>query len=104
MGAVIIALGLVVGLISFSKKQAEDPTVKRFLQKRRLTIIAAKPDRQITRLEAEDGLILSKRFEEKALAERFAKLVASLKKGLRPEGLRPEGLRPKGLRPEGSKT
>ena len=81
MPALLLAIGLVVGLISFSQKQAEDPTVKRFLQKRRLAIIAAKPDRQITRLEAEDGLILSRRFEEKDLENRFAKLVASLKRG-----------------------
>jgi hypothetical protein len=81
MPALLLALGLVVGLVSLSKRQAEDPTVKRFLQKRRLGIIAAKPDRQVTRLEAEDGLILAKRFEEKNLEMRFAKLVASLKKG-----------------------
>ena len=81
MPALLLAIGLVVGLISFSQKQAEDPTVKRFLQKRRLAIIAAKPDRQITRLEAEDGLSLSRRFEEKAQENRFAKLVASHKRG-----------------------
>jgi len=81
MPTLLLALGLVVGLISLSKQQADDPTIKRFLQKRRLGIIAAKPDRQITRLEAEDGLILAKRFEEKNLEMRFAKLVASLKKG-----------------------
>lgn len=81
MPALLLALGLVVGLISLSKQQADDPTIKRFLQKRRLDIIAAKPDRQVTRLEAEDGLILAKRFEEKNLELRFTKLVASLKKG-----------------------
>jgi hypothetical protein len=81
MPTLLLALGLVVGLISLSKQQADDPTIKRFLQKRRLGIIAAKPDRQITRLEAEDGLILAKRFEEKNLEMRFAKLIASLQKG-----------------------
>jgi hypothetical protein len=78
---VILALGLVVGLIRLSTQQAADPTIKRFLQKRRLGIIASKPDQQLTRLEAEDGLILANRFEEKALALRFGKLVAFFKKG-----------------------
>ena len=80
MPAVLLAFGLVLGLISLSKSQAEDPTVRRFLQKRRLGIIAGNPDQQLTRLEAEDGKILAERFGEKALAERFTKLVASLKK------------------------
>jgi hypothetical protein len=81
MGAVVLALGLVVGLIRLSTQQAADPTIKRYLQKRRLGIIAAKPDCQITRLEAEDGKILSERFGEKALASRFAKLLTSFQKG-----------------------
>ena len=85
MGAVLLAFGLVGGIVGLAAAQADNPTVKRFLQKRRLASIAKKPDSKISLLEAEDGVLLSRRYMEenpsnRFLLSRFTKLVASLKK------------------------
>jgi hypothetical protein len=77
MGAIILAFGLVAGLVSLAANQADDPTIKRFLQRRRLDLIARKPDKLITLLEAEDGLVLSRRLGDGKLLARFEKLVRS---------------------------
>ena len=85
MGAVLLAFGLVGGIVGLAAAQADNPTIKRFLQKRRLASIAKKPDSRLTLLEAEDGVLLSRRYMEenpsnRFLLLRFTKLVASLKK------------------------
>jgi hypothetical protein len=85
MGAVLLAFGLVGGIVGLAAAQADNPTIKRFLQKRRLCSIAKKPDGKISLLEAEDGVLLSRRYMEEEpsnrfLLLRFTKLVASLKK------------------------
>lgn len=81
MGALVLALGFVVGVISLACQQKEDPSIRRFLEKRRLGILASKKDRVLTRAEAEDGRILALRHDDKALAQRFNRLVASKKEG-----------------------
>ena len=80
MGALLLALGLVSGIVGLAVNQADDPTIRRFLQRRRLDAISRKPDRFVTLPEAEDGIVLSRRFGEKLLLSRFTKLVASMKK------------------------
>jgi hypothetical protein len=57
--------------------QADDPTIKRFLQRRRLDLIARKSDQAITLLEAEDGVALARRLSDGKLLARFEKLIAS---------------------------
>jgi hypothetical protein len=79
MSALILALGFVVGVVTLACQQKEDPTIRRFLEKRRLGILASKPDRVLTRSEAEDGLALAMRHDDKKLVKRFGRLVASLK-------------------------
>lgn len=80
MVALLLALGLVSGIVGLAVDQAEDPTIRRFLQRRRLEAISRKPDRLVTLPEAEDAVVLAKRFNERFLLTRFSKLVASLKK------------------------
>ena len=80
MAALLLALGLVTGIISLAANQADDPTIRRFMQKRRLAAIASKPNKLVTLPEAEDGLYLAQKFDDKFLIVRFGKLVASLKK------------------------
>jgi hypothetical protein len=77
--ALLLALGLVAGIVGLAVNQADDPTIRRFLQRRRLDAISRKPDRLVTLPEAEDALVLARKFDEKILFLRFGKLVASLK-------------------------
>jgi hypothetical protein len=80
MGAVLLAFGLVSGIVGLAWNQADDPTIRKFAERRRLTRIARKDDRFITRDEAEDALVLARRHGQKVLAARFTKLVASIKR------------------------
>lgn len=79
MVAILIAFGLVGGIVKLAIGQADDPTIRRFLQKRRLAILASKANAKLSLPEAEDGLALARHFEDKFLQVRFAKLVASMK-------------------------
>jgi hypothetical protein len=81
--ALLLALGLVGGIVGLTARQADDPTIKRYLQRRRLSIVARKPDSSISLLDAEDALVLARRLEERVLVTRFARLVASLRKNPR---------------------
>jgi hypothetical protein len=80
---IFIALGLVAGIVGLAENQVEDPSIKRFLRKRRMLTIARKLDSAITLPEAEDALYLSRYFNEKKLHARFVKVVASKKQPLR---------------------
>ena len=80
MGALLLALGVVAGIVKLAFSQQEDPSIRRALEKRRLLVIAKKRDAVLTLPEAEDGLILSKRHGQDLLVKRFSKLVVSLKK------------------------
>jgi len=80
VAALLLALGLVAGIVGLAVNQADDPTIRRFLQRRRLEAISRKPDRFVTLSEAEDALVLARKFNEKFLFVRFSKLVASFKK------------------------
>ena len=77
MGAILLALGLVAGIVRLAISQADDPSIKRFLQRKRLDAIARKPDSAITLSEAEDALVLARRLGDGKMASRASKLVAS---------------------------
>jgi hypothetical protein len=74
--ALVFAFGLVAGIVGLAVNQADDPTIKRFLQRRRLDTIARKPDRTITFPEAEDALAIARRLGDEKMQVRFGKLVA----------------------------
>jgi len=79
VAALLLALGLVTGIVGLAANQAEDPTIRRFLQKRRLEALARKPNKLITLPEAEDALYLAHKLDDEFLFLRFGKLVASIK-------------------------
>jgi hypothetical protein len=83
MGGIFLAFGLVSGIISLAWRQAENPTFKRFLMKKRLEAIAAVPDSKLDIRGAEDGLALARRLEQPKLVTRFEALVTSLKRRTR---------------------
>ena len=80
MGGLILALGLVSGIIGLAWSQAENPTWKRFHMRKRLQAIADVPDRKLNLRGAEDGLILARRLGDERLVKRFEALVTSLKR------------------------
>ena len=85
MGAILLAFGLVGGIVGLAAAQADNPTIKRFLEQRRLGLLAKKRDGKLTLLEAEDGVLLSRRYmgekpSNRFLLTHFTNLVASLKK------------------------
>lgn len=84
MSAILLAFGLVTGIVGLAWRQADDPTIRKYVERKRLQFIAGKADWHITRREAEDALVLARRHGEKALVKRFGKLVASLRKGATP--------------------
>ena len=60
MLALLVALGLVAGVVGLAKGQADDPSIRRFLEEHRLRHVASKRV-QVRSLEAEDGLFLARR-------------------------------------------
>lgn len=83
MWGLLFAFGLVGGIVSWGCKQAEDPTMKRFLMRKRLMAIAAIPDDKQSRRGAEDALVLARRLDEQKLVMRFESLVSSMNRRTR---------------------
>lgn len=79
MLALLFALGLVAGVVGLAKGQADDPSIRRFLEEHRLRHVASKRDGALTLPEAEDGLFLARRYGDRALTRRFENVVTSLK-------------------------
>jgi hypothetical protein len=79
----LVALGLVAGIVDLAAGQAEDPSIRRFLQERRLEAILRKPESQVTLPEAEDGLAIARYLNKKELHAKFARMVASKKQRAR---------------------
>jgi hypothetical protein len=80
---ILFAFGLVGGIDGWATKQAEDPTMKRFLMRKRLMAIAQIPDSQQSKRGAEDALVLARRLDEQKLVVRFESLVSSLERRTR---------------------
>lgn len=83
MGGLLLALGLVAGIVGLAWRQADDPTIKKFLEEQRLRKLVRKlfvAPGTLTLPEAEDGLILASRHGDRALAKKFTKVVTYLKK------------------------
>lgn len=83
MWGILFAFGLVGGIVGWATKQAEDPTMKRFLMRKRLMAIAQIPDSQQSKRGAEDALVLARRLDEQKLVVRFESLVSSLERRTR---------------------
>ena len=77
MWGLLAALGVVAGLARLATvEKSDDPVLRPALQRRRLAkIVAESGRRRLTRTEAEDGLVLSRRLGEGRLARRFEALV-----------------------------
>lgn len=79
----LVAFGLVAGIVGLAANQAEDPSIKRFLQRRRLIAILKKPEFKVTLAEAEDGLAITRYLRDVVLHRKFEKMVASKKSHLK---------------------
>jgi hypothetical protein len=82
MWGLLAALGS-VGLLArvAMVEKSDDPVLRPALQRKRLSgILAASERRRLTRAEAEDGLVLSRRLGEAGLARRFEREVSELRK------------------------
>lgn len=79
MLAMIIAFAAVGGFMAFAYRESDKPVVKPALQKLRLARLARISTNKITLDEAEDGVVLSRRFGEHDLEKRFAKVVRDLR-------------------------
>jgi len=82
--ALLLALGLVAGIVGLATyspgdSRAQDP-VKRYLEGKRLRLLASKPASRLSFTEAEDGLVLARRLGDDVLAAKFGKVLASRKR------------------------
>jgi hypothetical protein len=80
MIAVLLALGLVGGMVGFAIKETLDPAVKPAFLKFKLARLAKKPVTNLKLDEAEDGVVLARRLGRKDLEKKFAGVVTILKK------------------------
>ena len=79
--ALLLALGLVAGIVGLATyspgdSRAQDP-VKRYLEGKRLRLLASKPASRLSFTEAEDGLVLARRLGDDALAAKFEKMLTT---------------------------
>jgi hypothetical protein len=83
MWGILIAFAAVGGLVAVACREKDDPFIKPAWQKTRLAMLAGTPANQLTLAQAEDGVVLSRKFEERDLEKRFATVAKQLKKGRR---------------------
>ena len=79
MWALLVAFGLVGGLVRVAWGQAAEPTLRPAWRRAKLVRLARIPERLLKLDQAEDGLVLSREFEAPDLAEKFGKIAARLK-------------------------
>jgi hypothetical protein len=79
MWGLFTAFAVVGGLVIFAYREKADPILKPALQKAKLAKLARLPASRLTLDQAEDGMVLSRKFEEHDLERRFAKVVMTLK-------------------------
>jgi hypothetical protein len=83
MWGLITAFAVVGSLVAVAYREKADPVIKPALQKSRLAMLARMPASRLTLDQAEDGMVLSRKFEEHDLEKRFAAVAKQLKKGRR---------------------
>jgi ABC-type Fe3+-hydroxamate transport system substrate-binding protein len=79
MWAVIMAFGIVGGLIKLAYGQAMEPTIKPAWRKEKLVRLASIPMEKLTLDQAEDGAVLARENGAKELEKRFRAKAAELK-------------------------
>lgn len=80
MLAALLALGTVGGLVLLAWRGVSTEHLSVAFQKKKLVTLAQKPTAKLTLDEAEDGLVLARRFKQKELAKKFATIVADKRK------------------------
>ena len=79
-GLVLLALGGVSAFIGWGIARSMDPARKASVERERLAKLKKKPLGALTLEDAEDGLVLSRRYGDKFAGGEFAKHVVTLKK------------------------
>ncbi len=77
---IFLGLGLIGGLVSLAIRQAKEPTIKPALEKRKLIVLAKIPRHKLTLSQAEDGVVLARRFSSPVLEKEFLKIVEKIKR------------------------
>jgi len=80
VGVVLVALGLIGGIVAFAVRETLDPTVKPYFMKKKLAALAKKKDSELKLDEAEDGIVLARRLNLPALERRFLLVAQALRK------------------------
>jgi hypothetical protein len=86
MWGLLFALGIVGGLVKVAFDQTVEPTIKPAWRKRKLAKLANMTPETITLDQAEDGVVLSREFEEKKLGRKFEAIANRLKNIQRSKG------------------
>lgn len=79
MFAVLLALGLVGGLVGYAAREAVAPSAKPVAELKKLVWLKSKLPR-VTLDEAEDGAVLARRFGDKKAALMFHRIAVVLRK------------------------
>lgn len=77
---VVLAVGGVVALTALGMKRSLDPSVKAGAERAKLAKLKARPASGLSIDEAEDGLVLSRRYGDAAGEIYFAKLKEALRR------------------------
>lgn len=75
MWGVLIAVALVGGLVKLAFREATEPVIKPTVEKIRLAYLAGLSPSKVTYVQAWDGVVLSRRLDEKELEKKFAAIV-----------------------------
>ena len=79
MWALVIAFLSVGGLVKFAWTQKTEPTLRPALRRAKLVRLARTPDTQLTIVDADDGVVLSRQFDAPELERRFRAVAEKLK-------------------------
>ena len=79
MLALLVALGLVGGLVRVAWGQAEEPTLRPAWRRAKLARLARIPEHILKLDQAEDGIVLSREFGASELAAKFKAAAARIK-------------------------
>jgi len=76
---VVLAVGGVIALTALGMKRSLDPAVKAGAERARLAKLKSRPASSLSLDEAEDGLVLARRYKDAAAEIYFAKLKEALR-------------------------